>query len=181
MARQGENFSEFFDYVKATGKFPSSVQVSNGSETVNQTSSQKSANQSLLSDKDTQLFIVKNAHQLLQAASLTTFWSVTVAVYVVGGMVGAFLSGTVADRLGRRSGMLVNLSFSAIGIACESAAKYLRVPELLPIGRALVGFSCSIGVALGAMYLTEISPRQQRGQVGTSVQLGVMTGKQKSD
>lgn len=103
-------------------------------------------------------------------------WSVTVAIFVLFGMIGAFVSGSVADHFGRKKGMLL------ITVIMFLAALFGGIPiiagsfEMLIVHRALVGLHCGINISLASMYLAEISPRSIRGAVGTCHQLFITVG-----
>ncbi|XP_033764056.1 solute carrier family 2, facilitated glucose transporter member 1-like [Pecten maximus] len=103
-------------------------------------------------------------------------WSVTVAIFVLFGMIGAFVSGSVADHFGRKKGMLL------ITVLMFLAALFGGIPivtasfEMLIVHRALVGLHCGINISLASMYLAEISPRSIRGAVGTCHQLFITVG-----
>ena len=69
-------------------------------------------------------------------------WSVTVAVFVLGGAVGAFASGKVGDYLGRKRGLIVNHFIMFLGAILEGLPQAAGTPELLMAGRFVVGVSC---------------------------------------
>ncbi|XP_060075926.1 solute carrier family 2, facilitated glucose transporter member 1-like [Ylistrum balloti] len=103
-------------------------------------------------------------------------WSITVAIFVLFGMIGAFVSGSMADHFGRKKSMLM------ITVLMFLAALFGGIPivtgsfEMLIVHRALVGLHCGINISLASMYLAEISPRSIRGAVGTCHQLFITIG-----
>ena len=78
-----------------------------------------------------------------------------VAATLVGGMLGGLSAGYVADRFGRKRGLLLVQSFSALGVvlmgSCEAAGSY----EMLVIGRFLVGLCCGFCTGLSPLYVSE--------------------------
>lgn len=107
---------------------------------------------------------------------ITLQWSLTVSLFVATGMIGSFISGLIADRLGRKRGMIVITFimflagiFGGIPIAAKS-------PECLMVSRALVGLHSGINIGLASLYLAEISPKSIRGAVGTCHQLAITVG-----
>ncbi|XP_002410721.3 solute carrier family 2, facilitated glucose transporter member 1 [Ixodes scapularis] len=104
-------------------------------------------------------------------ATVTLVFSVFVAVFCVGGMMGGLLTACVADRFGRRGGLLLNsgLVFAAALLMTLSrgAASY----ELLVLGRLIAGINAGLTAGLAPLYLCEISPIRYRGATGTIYQL----------
>ena len=68
-------------------------------------------------------------------------WSVTISIFVATGMLGAFVSGLVSERFGRRNALLFNHLFMIIGAIAEGCTTVANAPELLIVGRALIGLS----------------------------------------
>lgn len=100
-------------------------------------------------------------------------WSVAVSIFCVGGMVGGLISGFVADRFGRRGGMLINNFFALVAAALLGFSKLSGSYYLVILGRLVVGFNSGVNSGLAPMYLTEISPVNLRGAVGSVHQLVV--------
>ena len=78
-----------------------------------------------------------------------------VAATLVGGMLGGLSAGYVADRFGRKRGLLIVQSFSSVGVvlmgSCEVAGSY----EMLVIGRFFVGLCCGFCTGLSPLYVSE--------------------------
>ncbi|KAL3228031.1 hypothetical protein MRX96_003962 [Rhipicephalus microplus] len=89
-------------------------------------------------------------------SAVTLVFSVFVAVFCVGGMLGGLLTAVVADRFGRKGGLMLNS-----GLVFAAAA-------LLTLAR---GEPPRLTAGLAPMYLTEISPVRYRGAAGTIYQL----------
>uniref|UniRef100_A0A915BHL9 Major facilitator superfamily (MFS) profile domain-containing protein n=2 Tax=Parascaris univalens TaxID=6257 RepID=A0A915BHL9_PARUN len=98
-------------------------------------------------------------------------WSITVGLFAVGGMIGGLLSGWVADRLGRKGAMFANNVLAVIGAILMASARYVNIYPLIMIGRVVIGVNCGISSGLVPMYLTEISPVNLRGAIGSVNQL----------
>lgn len=55
-------------------------------------------------------------------------------------------------------------------------AKYIYSPELLIIGRLIIGLECGLYTGLCPMYLSEVSPKRIRGMLGSLSGLSAYTG-----
>ncbi|XP_065584512.1 solute carrier family 2, facilitated glucose transporter member 1-like [Artemia franciscana] len=86
-------------------------------------------------------------------------------------MIGGSLTGFFAEKFGRKGGLIVNNIFAMIGAILEGFAYSARSYEMLIAGRIFIGINCGLNAGLAPMYLSEISPVNLRGAVGTVYQL----------
>ncbi|KAL3861432.1 hypothetical protein ACJMK2_007466 [Sinanodonta woodiana] len=107
---------------------------------------------------------------------LDLMWSITVAIFVLFGMFGAFVSGKIADFFGRKRGMIIITFLMFLAAVFGAIPKAVKSPECLIVSRAFVGLHCGINISLASLYLAEISPRKIRGAVGTFHQLFITIG-----
>ncbi|KAG9264708.1 solute carrier family 2, facilitated glucose transporter member 2 isoform X1 [Astyanax mexicanus] len=108
--------------------------------------------------------------------SLTMYWSLSVAMFPVGGIISSFLVGFVADIRGRIKGMLVLNILAVVASLLMGLAK-MGSPHIMVIaGRAIMGFYCGLSSGLVPMYIGEIAPLKYRGALGTLHQLAIVTG-----
>ncbi|CAI4226279.1 unnamed protein product [Auanema sp. JU1783] len=98
-------------------------------------------------------------------------WSVAVAIFAVGGMAGGLLSGWLADKVGRKGGLLYNNLFAFIAAALMGLSKSVGAYPMIILGRLFIGFNCGLSSGLVPMYLTEVSPINLRGMLGSFHQL----------
>uniref|UniRef100_A0A8R1DHT0 MFS domain-containing protein n=1 Tax=Caenorhabditis japonica TaxID=281687 RepID=A0A8R1DHT0_CAEJA len=98
-------------------------------------------------------------------------WSVAVSVFAVGGMAGGLLSGWLADKVGRRGALFYNNLFALAAAALMGLAKSVGAYPMIILGRLIVGFNCGLSSGLVPMFLTEISPVNLRGMLGSLHQL----------
>ncbi|XP_075365161.1 solute carrier family 2, facilitated glucose transporter member 2 isoform X1 [Mycteria americana] len=107
---------------------------------------------------------------------LTMYWSLSVSVFAVGGMVSSFTVGWIGDRLGRVKAMLVVNVLSVAGNLLMGLAKFGPSHILIIAGRAVTGLYCGLSSGLVPMYVSEVSPTALRGALGTLHQLAIVTG-----
>ncbi|XP_038642924.1 solute carrier family 2, facilitated glucose transporter member 4-like [Scyliorhinus canicula] len=114
--------------------------------------------------------------QPIDQATLTTLWSLSVAIFSIGGMVSSFLLGTLAEWLGRRNAMLLNNILALLGGILMGFSQYCQSYEMLILGRFIIGAYSGISSGLVPMYIGEISPTRLRGTLGTLHQLAIVSG-----
>ncbi|XP_036411236.1 solute carrier family 2, facilitated glucose transporter member 3-like [Megalops cyprinoides] len=106
----------------------------------------------------------------------TIIWSLSVAIFSVGGMVGSFNVGIMADKFGRRKSMLLVNVLALIGAALMGFSALCYSFEMVIAGRLVIGLFCGLCTGLTPMYIGEVSPTSLRGAFGTLHQLGVVVG-----
>ncbi|KRY30396.1 Solute carrier family 2, facilitated glucose transporter member 3 [Trichinella spiralis] len=112
-------------------------------------------------------------NQTWTQSKMDSVWALIVGIFPFGGFIGGMLSGLVADKVGRRNGMLLNNIFAILAVSVMSVTQYTTSYICLIVGRFVIGINCGISSALCPMYLTEISPIKLRGMLGTFNQLVV--------
>uniref|UniRef100_A0A3B4DCH0 Major facilitator superfamily (MFS) profile domain-containing protein n=1 Tax=Pygocentrus nattereri TaxID=42514 RepID=A0A3B4DCH0_PYGNA len=103
-------------------------------------------------------------------------WSLAVAIFSVGGMVGSFSVGVVADKFGRRKSMFLVNILALIGGGLMGLCTLCSSFEMVIAGRLVIGLFCGLFTGLTPMYVGEVSPTPLRGAFGTLHQLGVVLG-----
>ncbi|CAF4333093.1 unnamed protein product, partial [Rotaria magnacalcarata] len=107
---------------------------------------------------------------------LTFIWSTTVAIFAIGGAIGAFAASPVSRRYGRRGGLLKANLLGIIAAAFMAVSKFIHSPELLIIGRLVIGIECGLYTGICTMYLSEVSPKSIRGMIGSLTGLSAYSG-----
>ncbi|XP_050307783.1 glucose transporter type 1 isoform X3 [Anthonomus grandis grandis] len=105
-----------------------------------------------------------------------TLYSIVVSIFAIGGMVGGFSGGMVANRFGRKGGLLLNNVLGITGGSLMWCAKVANSYEMLICGRLIIGINCGLNTSLVPMYVSEIAPLNLRGGLGTVNQLAVTVG-----
>uniref|UniRef100_A0A3Q3Q0Y8 Major facilitator superfamily (MFS) profile domain-containing protein n=1 Tax=Monopterus albus TaxID=43700 RepID=A0A3Q3Q0Y8_MONAL len=108
--------------------------------------------------------------------SLTAIWSVAVAIFSIGGIIGSFSVGLFVNRFGRRNSMLMCNVLAFIAAALMGFSKHASSWEMLIIGRFVVGLYSGLSTGFVPMYVGEVSPTSLRGALGTLHQLGIVIG-----
>jgi len=98
---------------------------------------------------------------------------IVVSAVLVGAVIGAAVGGRMADRFGRRRTIIVVAVIFAIG-ALETA--FAPNVELLVAGRIVVGLAIGVASLAGPLYISEVSPVQQRGSLVSWNQLALTSG-----
>ncbi|EMP39678.1 Solute carrier family 2, facilitated glucose transporter member 3, partial [Chelonia mydas] len=107
---------------------------------------------------------------------LTSLWSLSVAIFSVGGMIGSFSVGLFVNRFGRRNSMLLVNILAFVGGTLMGFSKMAKAVEMLILGRFIIGLFCGLSTGFVPMYISEISPTALRGAFGTLNQLGIVVG-----
>ncbi|KAM8924381.1 solute carrier family 2, facilitated glucose transporter member 3-like [Pelodytes ibericus] len=107
---------------------------------------------------------------------LTSLWSLSVAIFSVGGMVGSLSVGYFANKFGRRNAMLLVNVAALLGGALMALSRIAWSPEMLIIGRFIIGIFSGFCTGLVPMYIGELAPTKLRGALGTLNQLGIVVG-----
>ncbi|XP_076870333.1 solute carrier family 2, facilitated glucose transporter member 1 isoform X1 [Brachyhypopomus gauderio] len=108
--------------------------------------------------------------------SLTSLWSISVAIFSVGGIFGSFSVGVFVNRFGRRNSMLFANVLAFISAALMGFSKLAASWEMLIMGRLVVGLYSGLTTGFVPMYVGEVSPTALRGALGTLHQLGIVIG-----
>lgn len=117
----------------------------------------------------------RNDVDMAQSEAVSLF-SVAVSLFAIGGMIGGFSGGYIANRFGRRGGLFYNVVLGLIGAFLMGFAKLSKSYEMLFIGRFAIGINCGLYTSLVPMYISEIAPLNLRGGLGTVNQLAVTIG-----
>ncbi|XP_029132536.2 solute carrier family 2, facilitated glucose transporter member 1-like [Labrus bergylta] len=112
----------------------------------------------------------------ISQTTLTALWSLSVAIFSVGGMLGSFSVGLFVNRFGRKNSMLMANVLAFIAAAFMGFSKLACSFEMLIIGRFIIGLYSGLSTGFVPLYVEEISPTSLRGALGTLHQLGVVIG-----
>ncbi|XP_010912097.1 sugar transporter ERD6-like 5 isoform X1 [Elaeis guineensis] len=95
------------------------------------------------------------------------------SILTIGAMVGAILSGHIADLMGRKYAMALSDLFCIVGWLSIFLTKELW---WLDLGRLLIGFGIGLLSYVVPVYIAEITPKNIRGGFGSVNQLMICCG-----
>ncbi|KAJ6515537.1 hypothetical protein C8R45DRAFT_956853 [Mycena sanguinolenta] len=82
------------------------------------------------------------------------------SVFTFGCIAGSFIAGSIADRCGRRGGMLMGSMIILAGVSVVTAAQNRTY---LLVGRFAIGFGSTLNNSSAPAYVSELAPPQWRG------------------
>ncbi|PHT57513.1 hypothetical protein T459_35516 [Capsicum annuum] len=92
---------------------------------------------------------------------------------LAGAFVGSFTGGALADQFGRTKTFILDAIPLAVGAFLCTTAQSVQA---MIIGRLLTGIGIGISSAIVPLYISEISPTEIRGTLGTVNQLFICIG-----
>ncbi|CAL9103290.1 unnamed protein product [Musa acuminata var. zebrina] len=96
-----------------------------------------------------------------------------VSTLLAGATVGSFTGGALADKFGRTRTFQLDVIPLAVGAFLSATAQDVRT---MIIGRLLAGIGIGISSAIVPLYISEISPTEIRGALGSINQLFICIG-----
>jgi len=109
-------------------------------------------------------------------STLDILFTLITSAFVVGGMAGALVGGSIADKLGRKRGLILSALMGLIGGIITAISEPAVSWEVLLVGRLIVGLTAGLNTVVAPLYLAEIAPVSQRGGIGVLNQLAVTLG-----
>ncbi|CAA9997646.1 unnamed protein product [Nesidiocoris tenuis] len=104
-------------------------------------------------------------------SELTIIWSTTTSIMCIGGIIGGALTSLLSNWIGRRKTLILNNFIAAAAGIIMGGSKYVNQPWMLILGRLIIGINAGLNAGVGPMYLSEISPMELRGAIGSMYQL----------
>ncbi|WOL09457.1 plastidic glucose transporter 4 [Canna indica] len=109
----------------------------------------------------------------LAIAENTVLQGWVVSSSLAGATIGSFTGGTLADKFGRTRTFQLDVIPLVIGAFLSATAQDIRT---MIIGRLLAGIGIGISSAIVPLYISEISPTEIRGALGSANQLFICIG-----
>ncbi len=91
----------------------------------------------------------------------------------LGAAIGAFISGPITDRSGRKYMLIADAGIYGIGAILSAIS-----PNLISllISRTIIGLSVGADSAIATTYLVELAPKNKRGSLGVMQQMMIVIG-----
>jgi len=99
--------------------------------------------------------------------------SLIVSILSAGTFFGALISGSLADRFGRRTIIIAGCVVFMLGVVVQISV--LTVTALV-CGRLIAGFGVGFVSAVNILYMSEVAPRHVRGAIVSSYQFAITIG-----
>ncbi|KAM4707459.1 solute carrier family 2, facilitated glucose transporter member 11-like isoform 2-T2 [Discoglossus pictus] len=112
----------------------------------------------------------------LDEGLLTLIWSIIASVFTLGGLIGTYIGGNMAAKLGRKRTLLANNLFAILAAILMGMAYPTGFYEFLIAGRFFIGINAGIGICVQPLYLGEIAPRHIRGLTSVGINIFLTVG-----
>lgn len=113
---------------------------------------------------------------VMEETPLNLLWSFVVSIFLIGGCFGALLGGPIANKIGRKNGLLFNLSLNLIAAVVFGTCTMAQSVEMLLIGRLIVGFAAGMSTSFMPLYMSEIGTPQTASILGILCPFGIVSG-----
>ncbi|XP_016355728.1 solute carrier family 2, facilitated glucose transporter member 9-like [Sinocyclocheilus anshuiensis] len=110
--------------------------------------------------------IVRRNGSGVDEETLTLIYSVTVSIFAIGGLVGSLTVGMQVTRFGIRGTLVHSTVLVFIAGGRMGFSRLCGSPEMIIIGRFIIGIRSGISLSVVPMYLGEIAPKNFRGFLG---------------
>ncbi|EEY59857.1 Major Facilitator Superfamily (MFS) [Phytophthora infestans T30-4] len=102
-----------------------------------------------------------------------TQWTIAVSSWIVGGMIGALVTGRVSNKFGRKPTMMANCLFMIAGAVIQAAASNITT---FTVGRVFAGIAAGGSTAVIPGFIGEICPPNLRSKLGVCFQISITLG-----
>lgn len=117
--------------------------------------------------------VINAAQQVAFPGKTIGQWSLAVAIFAIGGPVGAYVGSLAADRWGRRAALLANAALTIAAVLLMALAPGMA---LFTAGRLAAGVAAGVSMVVIQLYLSELAPPNLRGSLGTCNQFATVVG-----
>ncbi|OQD86663.1 hypothetical protein PENANT_c007G06000 [Penicillium antarcticum] len=104
----------------------------------------------------------------------TSISAIAVGIQQAGAFAGCFLIWPVTNRLGRRAAMMISSAIFCVGVILETIDTHSL--SAFYVGRVICGLGVGGSATVIPIYMSEMSPKEIRGQLGSCYQLTYTIG-----
>ncbi|KUJ06685.1 general substrate transporter [Mollisia scopiformis] len=120
---------------------------------------------------------IKALHSVKPASKWASQKGLITAIYYLGTWIGyVFLSGPLADRVGRRYSAFTGAVVTCVGAAVMTGAHGKDAYAMMIIGRIISGLGNALISTAVPLYQSEIAPAKKRGGLVVMNHIGMVTG-----
>ncbi|XP_072254202.1 solute carrier family 2, facilitated glucose transporter member 11-like, partial [Pyxicephalus adspersus] len=119
----------------------------------------------------------KRYGSVLHPDTVMLLWSIIVAVFSIGGLLGSLIVGQLSVTFGRKKTQLYNNVVALVGAAFMCTSRTAQSFEMIILGRFIYGINAGVSLNLHTMYIGECAPQSKRGMVTVSVSFAIAFGK----
>ncbi|KAF7239313.1 Solute carrier family 2, facilitated glucose transporter member 5 [Varanus komodoensis] len=112
----------------------------------------------------------------IEATFLSFLYSMTVAIFSLGGLIGSLLSGPMVDKCGRKGTLFLNNLLAIISSILMGFSTLVHAYEYTIFSRLITGVCSGIFSCAVPLYLAEVAPRNLRGTMVSVSALFIVIG-----
>ncbi|XP_046649866.1 solute carrier family 2, facilitated glucose transporter member 3-like [Daphnia pulicaria] len=120
--------------------------------------------------------ILHNYGTVIEETPLELLWAFVVSIFLIGGGLGAFIAGSIANRIGRKNTLLVIISLNVIAAIFYGTCGLAKSVEMLLIARLIVGIGAGLSTTFVPLYLSELSTPATQNVLGLLCPVGINVG-----
>lgn len=95
------------------------------------------------------------------------------SIFCIGGLIGSFYVGSIADKIGRRKTAFLHSLLYFIGSSLNGLS--INYYSLL-VGRFIAGLGAGAALVITAVFINEIAPNEHKGLLGSMNQVSINIG-----
>lgn len=90
-----------------------------------------------------------------------------ISILDIGAICGIWIGPPLNERIGRKGTLLLNNVPNIVGTILLCVARKIYSIELFAVARFIIGVNCGVASGVMGLFLTEISPTELRGLMGS--------------
>jgi MFS family permease len=103
----------------------------------------------------------------------TELFGLATSIFSIGGLIGSFYVGTIADKIGRKKTSIIHCICYILGSVLNTTA---NTRGQLFFGRFVCGIAAGSALVITALMINELSPTETKGLLGSMNQVSINVG-----